>query len=137
MYTFILVALLTQTEGMTIIPPAPDDSTPFVVKVEIEGLEPNTEYTYGVFIYGGGTWPITQTWMRQAGEWKRRDREPFVSCEDGKFSGFATLRIIKELDTPGFDYRIQCEIRDALGNELINHRFHHSEGYCKDAQSPR
>ena len=44
----VLLSLLSQTGGLSVIPSAPGDSTPFVVKIETAGLEPNTAYDCGV-----------------------------------------------------------------------------------------
>lgn len=122
----ILLSLLTQTGGLSVIPSAPGDSTPFVVKIEIAALEPNTAYDCGVWVYGKPA-SISQVWTEDG--WKGGYRYvPFTSDSNGRYLSHKKLRIVKLPDLT-YDYYIKCTIKDFTGNKLIEHKIKHSEGF--------
>ena len=122
----IVLSLISQTGGLTVIPPAPGDSTPFVVKIEIAGLEPDTTYDCGVWAYSKPA-SISQVWTEDG--WKGGYRyTSFTSDNDGQYLSYKKLRIVK-LPDPVYDYYIKCTIKDFTGNKLIEHKIKHSEGF--------
>ncbi|MDO9576166.1 MAG: hypothetical protein Q7J55_06535, partial [bacterium] len=126
MYALILLSLLSQTGRFTVVPSAPADSTPFVVKIEIAGLEPNTAYDCGVWVYGKPA-SISQVWTEDG--WKGGYRYvSFVSNSDGNWLSYKKIRIVK-LPDPNYDYYIKCTIKDLAGNKPVEHKIKHSEGF--------
>lgn len=126
MYALVLLSLLSQTGGFTVVPSAPGDSTPFVVKVEIAGLEPNTVYDCGIWVYGKPA-SISRVWTEDG--WKGGYKYvSFTSGDNGSYLSYKKLRIIKPPD-PSYDYYIKCTIKDSAGNKPIEHKIKHSEGF--------
>ncbi len=122
----ILLSLLSQTGGLSVIPSAPEDSTPFVVKIEIKGLESNTAYNCGVWVYGKPA-SISQVWTEDG--WKGGYRYvSFMSNSDGNLLSYKKIRIVKSPD-PNYDYYIKCTIKDLAGNKPVEHKIKHSEGF--------
>ncbi|MEA3431308.1 MAG: lamin tail domain-containing protein [candidate division WOR-3 bacterium] len=126
MYALIVLSLLSQTGGLTVVPSAPADSTPFAVKIEIAGLESNTAYDCGVWVYGKPA-SISQVWTEDG--WKGGYRYvSLTSDNNGQYISYKKLRIVK-LPNPAYDYYIKCTIKDFTGNKLIEHKIKHSEGF--------
>ncbi len=124
--TILFLLLISQAGGMTVIPYVPSDSTPFVVKIDIEGLLPDTAYNCGLWIYGKPA-SISQVWTDDG--WKGGYRyESFISDSNGNYLSYKKLRIVKQPD-PYYDYYIKCTLKDMEGNVLLEHKVTHSEGF--------
>ncbi len=126
MHIFIFLSILSQIGGLTVVPYAPGDSTPFVIKIEIDRLVPNTVYDCGIWLYGKPS-SISQVWTEDG--WKGGYRYVyFTSDSTGRWCSYKKMRVVKEPD-PYYDYYIKCTIRDTMGDKLIEHKYRHSEGF--------
>ena len=121
-----LLLLIAQTGGLSIVPSAPGDSTPFVVRIEVEGLEPNTEYGCGLWVYGKPA-AVSRVWTddRWIGGYRYTS---FTSDTSGRWVSYRVLKIVRE-PAQGFDYYIRCVIRDGDKNRVLESTIRHSDGF--------
>jgi hypothetical protein len=117
--------LFSVSGGITMLPCAPDDSMPFIVKVEVSGLDANASYNCGLWIYGKPA--VSQVWTEKG--WKGGYRyTAFTSDSSSKWTAFKPLRIVKPFAS-GYDYYIKCTVKDNKKTKLIEDKRLHSEGF--------
>ncbi|MCK4353217.1 lamin tail domain-containing protein [candidate division WOR-3 bacterium] len=127
--SFFITEFVFATQGeFSILPMAASDSTPFVIKVTAFGLEPDSIYRFGVYVYGGYPSPgaISQRWADE--DWKGGYAyTDFTPYETGNWCGWAPLRIVKK-PLEEYNYYIKFKVKKET-TDIFESAVHLSEGF--------
>ena len=115
---FLLTSIIFTVSGeFSILPKVASDSTPFVTRIAVSGLEPESTYKFTIYVYGGHPSPavISERWT--GNKWKGGYAyTDFIPDDSGDWQELIPLRVVKSAKE-GYDYYIKFKIKK--GNEDI------------------
>ena len=131
--SFLVLSTILAVDGwFSILPTTAPDSTPFVTRIEVAGLEPESTYKFTIYVYGGHPSPgcISERWIYNTlpNRWKGGyTYTDFIPNESGEWQQVIPLRIVKK-PQEGYDYYIKFKVKFGA-KDIFSNTVHSTEGF--------
>ncbi len=120
--------IFTAIGDFSILPKVASDSTPFVARISVSELDPDSTYKFTIYVYGGYPSPavISERWT--SNKWKGGYAyTDFIPDESGNWQELIPLRIVKKAQE-GYDYYIKFNIKKGT-ESVFDSTVRSSEGF--------